>query len=121
MAEEQEKTGEVRNPDGTFKLGVSGNPEGMKPLTEEQKLARKAQKEIIAEYKQKLAEALPNIEPKLIQMAIQGDITAIKEVHDRVMGKAPQTTDITTGGKPLPILGNVQINYSNEENSETQK
>ena len=89
-----------RNPDGTFAVGNPGGP-GRKPETEEQKLVKKAQKELIAEYKEKLAEALPLISPVLIAKAMEGDMSAIKEVNDRVMGKAEAKTDITSNGKDL--------------------
>lgn len=80
------------------------NYEGRPKETEEQKLVKKAQKELIAEYKEKLAEALPLISPVLIAKAMEGDMQAIKEVNDRVMGKAEAKTDITSGGEKLPIL-----------------
>jgi hypothetical protein len=86
-----------------FKPGESGNPDGRKPDTPEQKLIKKAAKEIIAEYKQALAEALPLIQPVLIAKAIEGDIAAIKEIHDRSMDKAKQPTDITSDGKSIVV------------------
>lgn len=92
-----------RNPDGTFAVGNPGGP-GRPPETEEQKIVKKAQKELITEYKEKLAEALPLISPILIAKAMEGDMSAIKEVNDRVMGKAEAKTDITSGGEKIPIL-----------------
>mgnify|MGYP001576060714 CR=1 FL=1 len=100
--EEQLKAVPEQLKDHVWKPGESGNPAGRKPDTPEQKLIRKAAKEIIAEYKQALAEALPLIQPVLIAKAIEGDIQAIKELHDRSMDKAKQSTDITSGGKELP-------------------
>jgi hypothetical protein len=73
-----------------FKPGVSGNPKGLAVLTPEQKAVRKATREIVKEYREKLAEALPSIEPVLVALALKGDVAAIKELHDRVMGKAIQ-------------------------------
>ena len=73
-----------------FKPGVSGNPKGLAVLTQEQKIIRKATREIVKEYQAKLAEALPSIEPVLVALALKGDVAAIKELHDRVMGKAIQ-------------------------------
>lgn len=32
-----------------------------------------------------------------------------------------QETDLTSGGKPLPILGNVQLNQCNKEDNESQE
>jgi hypothetical protein len=88
-----------------FKPGECGNPNGRPVETPEQKLVKKAAKQIIAEYKQALAEALPMIQPVLIAKALEGDIPAIKEVHDRAMDKAKQATDITSGGESIsPVL-----------------
>jgi methyl coenzyme M reductase subunit C-like uncharacterized protein (methanogenesis marker protein 7) len=108
---------EYLDENGRFKEGNPGG--GRKPETPEIKFIRKAAKEIIADYKQALAEALPMIQPVLIAKAIDGDIQAIKEVHDRAMDKAKQATDITTDGKqlPTPIL-NVQFNNSDKENTQ---
>ena len=107
---------EYLDENGKFKPGNPGG--GRLPDTPEQKLQKKAVKQIIAEYKEALAEALPFIQPVLIAKAIEGDMTAIKEVHDRAMDKAKQPTDITTDGKELPIpILNVQFNNSNQENT----
>lgn len=84
------------------------NPLGRPKDTVETKLIRKAAKQIIEEYKQALAEALPLIQPVLIAKAIEGDIQAIKEVHDRSMDKAKQATDITSKGEQITIK---EINY----------
>jgi hypothetical protein len=81
-----------------------GNPGGGRPPdSPEYKMIKKAAKQIIAEYKEALAEALPLIQPVLIAKAVEGDISAIKEVHDRAMDKAKQPTDITSGGERLSI------------------
>ena len=90
-----------------FKDGNEGGP-GRPPDTEEKKLVKKAVRELVKEYEESLADALPQISPILIAKAIQGDVSAIKELHDRVMGKPPQRTDITSGGeKIIPILGGI--------------
>ncbi len=88
-----------------FKVGNPGG--GRKPESQETKLIRKAAKDIIADYKQALAEALPMIQPVLIAKAIDGDIQAIKELHDRSMDKAKQNTDITSKGES--IVANINI------------
>jgi hypothetical protein len=77
------------------------NPDGRPKDTPEKKLVKKAAKQIIAEYKEALAQALPLIQPVLIAKALEGDIPAIKEIHDRAMDKAKQPTDITTNGKDI--------------------
>lgn len=87
---------------GKFKVG---NPGGGRPLNStippEQLALKKATKELIAEYKEALGEALPLIKPILIAKALEGDMPAIKEIHDRVMDKSKQPTDITTDGESL--------------------
>jgi len=93
-----------------FKPGESGNPNGRPKESTETKLIRKAAKQIIEEYKQALAEALPLIQPVLIAKAIEGDIQAIKEIHDRSMDKAKQATDITSGGEKILIMPAELIN-----------
>lgn len=90
-----------------FQPGESGNPAGRPKDTPEQKLIRKATKQIIEEYKQALAEALPMIQPVLIAKAIEGDIQAIKEVHDRTMDKSKQPTDITSKGEQIVTAINI--------------
>ena len=97
--DESETNGWKRNEDGTFAVGNIGG--GRTPETEEQKIIKKATKEIITEYKEALGEALPKIKPILIAKALEGDMTAIKEIHDRVMDKSKQPTDITSKGEQI--------------------
>ena len=88
--EEQELNGVKRRKDGTFLPGSVPNPSGRPEETEEKKVARKAMKELIIDYKEKLAEVLPELSPILMKLALEGDMPAIKELHDRVMGKPEQ-------------------------------
>ena len=87
---------------GKFK---AGNPGGGRPpnssLTPEQKLERKALKTIIAEYRDKLSDSLSLIEPVLVAKALEADVQAIKEIHDRVMGKAQQNIDLMSDGEKI--------------------
>lgn len=69
------------------------NRNGRPPETEETKIVRKATKDLIKEYKEKLAEALPLINPVLIAKALDGDLGSIKEINDRVMGKSKETVE----------------------------
>jgi hypothetical protein len=112
-------TGNIRDEQGKFLPGVSGNPEGRKPDSPEYKMVKKAAKQIIAEYKEALAEALPLIQPVLIAKAVEGDISAIKEVHDRAMDKSKQPTDITSGGERLSISFDNSFNV--KSSSETER
>jgi hypothetical protein len=104
-----------------YQPGQSGNPAGRPKLTPEEKAVKKALKEMVKEYKEKLADALIDISPVLIAEALKGNITAIKEINDRVMGKPEQQTDITSGGEkinPIPIL---QIQCHQESTLEPKK
>lgn len=100
MKDKSDKIGLKRNEDGTFAVGNSGGP-GRPEDTVQDKIIKKATKELIAEYKEALGEALPLIQPILIAKALEGDMAAIKEVHDRVMDKSKQPTDITSGGDTI--------------------
>lgn len=91
-----------RNEIGRFTDGTAPGP-GRPKDTPEQKIIKKATKQIIAEYKEALAEALPLIRPVLVAKAMEGDVPAIKELHDRVMDKAKQSTDITSNGETIGI------------------
>lgn len=114
-----EETGIIRDEQGKFIPGISGNPEGRPPETQEDKIIKKATKELIAEYKESLGEALPLIKPIIIAKALEGDMTAIKEIHDRVMDKAKQPTDLTSNGNELqPILVRF-IDKPDERNNDT--
>lgn len=93
-----EPNGFKRNEDGTFANGTAPGP-GRPEETEEQKIQKKALKAIIEEYKESLADVLPELSPILKEMAKAKDIQAIKEVHDRVLGKAQQNVDLTSGGE----------------------
>lgn len=96
-------TGNGRDEQGRFLPGVSGNPAGAKPMTEEEKLVKKANKKFIEEYVDRLSEALPLISPVLIKKATEGDIQAIKEVNDRVIGKPRQNIGLDGGAEGLAI------------------
>jgi hypothetical protein len=51
--------------------------------------------------------------------AKNGNYSFYKDIHDRVYGRAKDSLDITSAGRPLPILGlHVPNNISNEEDSE---
>lgn len=94
-----------RDEKGRLLPGNCGNENGRPKDTEEDKLKKKATKQLIAEYKEALGQSLPLIRPVLIAKAIEGDMGAIKEIHDRVMDKAKQPTDITTDGESIiPLL-----------------
>ena len=74
------ETGVIRNEQGKFIKGVSGNLKGRKPDS----LKTKAVKQLVKEYKHALDSDLPEIRPVLRDKALAGDIQAIKEIHDVV-------------------------------------
>lgn len=62
------------------------------------------------------------IAKKLAQMAVRGDIQAIKEINDRIDGRPKQFIDHTTNGKdlPTPLLHSLDV-PNNNSTSETQE
>lgn len=83
-----------------FKKGFDErrNPDGRPKDTPEKIIQKKATKQLIEEYKEALGESLELIKPVLIDRAVKGDVSAIKEIHDRVMDKAKQPTDVSVSG-----------------------
>lgn len=74
----------------------------------------------IAEMEKLTPEA---IEDDMIQMAVKkarkGDPIFYKDVMDRIHGKPVQPTDLTSGGKPIPIL-HVHRDTGDTPNTTTQ-
>jgi methyl coenzyme M reductase subunit C-like uncharacterized protein (methanogenesis marker protein 7) len=91
--EETDVNGYKRKVDGTFDMGTAPGP-GRPVDTPEKIVEKKAIKQIVEEYKATLADSLPLISPVLVAKALESDVQAIKEIHDRVMGKAPQSVDV---------------------------
>lgn len=90
--------------------------------TSEKKEAKKILKQYVSEYIERLTKALPLIDPVLVAKAQSGDVPAIKELNDRVLGKPLQKHDLTSAGKPMPLLGGVTVaqhGTSNDSNKET--
>jgi len=81
----QEKTGIIRDKQGKFTKGSSGNVAGRPRDTPGQKIIKIAVKEYLKDYEQGLAEALPKISPVLIKQAKEGNLKAIIEIH-QVLG-----------------------------------
>ena len=104
MDEETEQKGYKRKEDGTFDVGTAPGP-GRTPETPEDKIIKKATKQIIADYKDDLAQILPEIRPIIRKKALEGDMVAIKEIHDRVMDKAKQGLELSgeIGSKVIKI------------------
>jgi hypothetical protein len=73
-----------------FKKGQSGNPSGTKPERLWAATIRRACLEGNGAKLRKLAE-------KLIKLALEGDTTALKEIGDRIDGKAPFSVEVSRG------------------------
>ncbi len=99
--EETVQNGFIRNTDGTFTKGTAPGP-GRPADTPERVVEKKAIKQIVEEYKAKLADSLDRIEPILVAKALDADVSAIKEIHDRVMGKAAQPIS-GVDGQPIMV------------------
>ena len=87
----------LRNDKGYLLPGHTANPAGRPVKTDEQKLTEQVIKKRVDEHLAGLADALPKIRPILIKKAEEGDISAIKDVEDRVMGK-PAIQEEKKGG-----------------------
>lgn len=100
MAENSEK--KKRGPGRPFPPGVSGNAGGRPRSTLSKTLALL------------LEEKLPDVDTtneleiarKIVELARAGDKDMIEFIWDRLEGKAPQSLDFTSGGKPLPAASN---------------
>lgn len=68
----------------------------------------------------KAKDKAPDILETLVREAEAGDMKAMAIYMDSILRLAKQL-DITTGDKPIPLLGNVSIDNIIKEDSETQK
>ena len=116
--DEKEKNGEIRDEKGRFIAGKYEGGPGRPKDTESSKIKKKAIKQLVAEYKEGLANALSEISPILLGKAKAGDIQAIKEIHEIIVEKAVRKQDLTSGGKPIPLLGGLSNVNGNNGNSE---
>lgn len=107
-----------------FEPGKSGNPAGRpKGLLNSKTILNKflALEEKVRNPVTGLEEQMSQLEIIYLQQiakARKGDLKAMKEIMDRLEGRAQQSVDHTTkGDKILPILGgiSVQTHDSNEE------
>lgn len=89
----------------TARLPIPGP--GRKPQTEQERVAKKAMKVLIEEYREKLSEALPEITPVLLGKAIKGDMAAIRELHEVIGSHAPKKSEVKADVKVTPILGGI--------------
>ena len=77
---------------------------------------------MVKEYKSTLADYLKDIAPVLKKEAMKGSIPAIREINDRVLGKARETVGLDGGeDKPIPILSLPEVLGRNEKEEETEQ
>lgn len=108
MSKEIDKAGESRDDKGKFKKGYSGNPKGLTPETEKEHNKKVAKKKVIAEYEEELREMLPEAKRVLKKKLDANDLFAVKEIHDRTMGKPRQNIGVDGGEEDKPIT---VVNY----------
>lgn len=86
-----------------------------RPLGSKSDPIKKARKQLIEEYKDALAEALPLVSPALIKKAVSGNVLAIKELNDVIVEKAAKKTELTgKDGDPLVIQISQEIAEKHE-------
>ena len=87
----------VRNPDGTFVAGKSGNPLG-RPKGKKNQLTELKQDLEIAVRKSLSVDRIKRIVEKVAQMAEDGDVKAAKLILDKVISNATETDDTDVKG-----------------------
>jgi hypothetical protein len=109
-----------RDEKGRFGAGNNANPNGRPPRAWTMSTLIEEALEEVETQSGKSFKSL--VAKRLAHMAVNGDIQAIKEINDRIDGKPRQSTDITSGGRPIPIMAvntHVSSNDSDTENSES--
>lgn len=108
-----------------FKPGQSGNPSGRpKGSLGFSTLFKKAIRKIAKEKKLNIKDPETQLVVKAIIEGLKGNYSYYKDIMDRRYGKAKESLDITTGGKPLSLLSNLKLddnNNSSKENSKIKK
>lgn len=126
MADEQAQTSgnkPERDEHGRLLPGNTANPNGRPKgsLSLVAILKTELEKEIENEKGDKTTYAKILISKILKKAIAEEDVQMIKDILNRVDGMPHQSTDITSGGRPIPLLANLNVsnNDSNKENSET--
>lgn len=105
-----------------WKPGETGNPNGRPKGQRNYATIYREALIKLAKLNDKSPEELEDeILSKGLLNARKGNYSFYKDVLDRLHGKALERTDLTTGGKPFPILNGLSTHNSNQEDSETPK
>ena len=84
-------------------------------------LFHKAIKKIAEDEKIDIDSVEIAIVKKAIEKAKKGDFKFYKDITDRAYGKAQDQLDITSGGKPLPLLNNVHNDQSDTQTAKAEE
>jgi hypothetical protein len=98
----QQPDPQTRNPDGTFPVGVSGNPNG-RPAGKRNEITEVQQNLELAVRKGIDSKRVQNIVEELIRKAEAGSIQAARLILDKVLPNAKSSEDAENGLKALVI------------------
>ena len=116
-----EETGKIRDEEGKFIKGVSGNPDGRPPGSGIS---------ITTEIKRKLEEMNPETKKTNLQTLLEvilesavkkKDHQMIKQIWNYIDGMPQAKTDITSGGRPIPILDSDVYKDNSDKETTTTK
>ncbi len=113
----------VRNEKGQLPKGAILNPNGRpKGSRDFETDFDEAVEELAQEEGITKSEARKTLFKVAYKNAKRGNYSFYKDIHDRIYGSATQKSDVTSGGLPIPILGNVILNDNiTKENSEIKQ
>ena len=97
---------------------LKGRPEGALGF---KTIFEAAIKKIAKENKIKKLDVEIGLVIRAIAEARGGNYQYYKDIFDRVYGQAKSNLDLTSGGKPIPILDVLQKNNSDNQNTEPQE
>lgn len=129
MPEETGSEQDKRREDGTFKKGVSGNPDGRPAGQRDYKTIYKEALQSIAESDLEIlddwdVESAKDVEIELlktgIKSALAGDINFYKDVMNRIHGKPTDHKDITSDGEKIEGNEIQFVNFDNDDEAEGQ-
>ena len=118
----------ARDDHGRLLPGNTGNPNGRPTgsLSLVHHLRAELKKQVIEKtstgtetHEEKVLRAVRLIR-KILTQAEKGDRHSQKLIMNYIDGLPKANLDVTSGGKPIPILGNVSAHDFDQENSETQ-